>query len=100
MKINKDYIWDYDLSKIDVESEGFKKEYIGKMLVQGSLKDLKDIGFETIYEYYPSLTIPYQLREFWDWYFSLPEIKAKYEHINRKPATGFRSPVKSWFVKK
>ena len=100
MKINKDYIWDYDLSKIDVESDAFKKLYIARMLVRGGMNDLKDIGFETIYEYLPALTIPLQIREFWEWYFLLPKVKTKYEHINRKPATGFRSPLKSWYITK
>mgnify|MGYP000143908874 CR=1 FL=1 len=100
MKINKEYVWYYDLEKIDTESDAFKKGYIAQILVRGLMNDLKDIGFETIYEYLPALTIPLQIREFWEWYFSLPDVKVKYEHINQKPATGFRSPVKSWFIKK
>lgn len=100
MKINREYIWDYPLSELDLESEDFKKWYIARVLVKGTVQDLKDVGFDTIYTYLPELTIPYQIREFWEWFFNLPQSKEKYGHADRRPEDGFKSPVPSPFVKK
>jgi len=100
MKINRDYLWDYPMAGVDTESEPFQKWYIARVLVKGTLQDLQDVGFETIYAHLPALTLPYPIREFWEWYFDRPASREKYERIDRKPADGFKSPVPSAFVKK
>ena len=47
--------------------------------MRGSSEDLKSIGLEAIYVYLPDLSISQTVRRFWEWYFNLPEVKARYE---------------------
>lgn len=98
MKVNRDYLWDYDFTPEDVETEEFRQWYIARVLVRGTLKDLEEIGFGTIYTHLPALQLPWQIREFWDWYFAHPDVKARYEHLERRPATAPRHHLKSPFI--
>jgi hypothetical protein len=98
-KINNELIWDYDFKEGDYETEYFRKWYISRVLVRGSLSDIKNIGFNTIYKYLPEITIPYQVRKFWEWFFNLPDIKKEYESIDRKPSSGFEHNIPSPFIK-
>ncbi|MDI6840293.1 MAG: hypothetical protein QMD71_05545 [bacterium] len=85
MKINKELIWDYEFEPNNFNSAGFKKWYIARVLTKGTIKDIKEVGLETIYKYLPAITLPLQIREFWEWYFSTQEVQKRYEHINREP---------------
>lgn len=67
MKINKDFIWDYDFKESDLKKRSFKKWYIGRILVKGNVNDIKDIGYSLIKKFLPEITVPYKIREYWEW---------------------------------
>ena len=98
-KINKNLIWDYDLNPEDFDKESVKKWYIARVLIRGDKKDLKNIGYRMIYEYLPTLTLPYQIRKFWEWYFNIEPIRREYENIDRKPGPDNQHHIPSPFVK-
>ena len=99
-KINSDLIWDYQFNAEDYETDAFKEWYIARVLRRGNISDIKEIGLENIYRYLPAITVPLQIREFWEWFFSLPDIKVKYEHIDQKPTKHTRHHIKSTFFKR
>lgn len=80
---NKQLIWDYELPPDADENEPFKRWYLGRVLTRGNAHDLKEVGFTTIYAYLPVLHLPSAIRQFWEWYFSLPHVQRRYGHINR-----------------
>lgn len=80
--VNPNLVWDYEIPVEEEQSESFRKWYLARVLSRGNAKDLREVGFETIYKYLPSLNLPTRIRKFWVWYFDLPEIKAKYESTN------------------
>lgn len=74
MKINKDLLWGYDITKLsesDKKSEAFMELYTSKVLTRGTRRDILDLGLDTIKVYLPKLQrrLPPQIREFWNWYF-------------------------------
>ena len=71
-------MWDYDIPSQTEQSEAFQRWYIARVLTRGSSKDLKAIGFETIYAYLPTLNLPAKIRRFWEWYFSLSNARQRY----------------------
>jgi hypothetical protein len=48
------------------------------VLTRGNSDDLRSISFKTIFDNLPNLNLPPAIRHFWEWYFSLPEVKARY----------------------
>jgi hypothetical protein len=42
------------------------------------MADIRDLGLGTIHSYLPHLVLPAKVRRFWEWYFSLPDVKARY----------------------
>lgn len=80
---NEQLIWDYDLPPDAQENESFQRWYLARVLMRGSSADLCQIGLSTIYAFLPVLQLPLVIRSFWDWYFELPHVKSRYEHINR-----------------
>ena len=82
ISINSQLVWDYDIPPLSKQSTAFKQWYITRVLTRGCTTDIKAIGVELIYYYFPVLNLPLEIYEFWQWYFNLPEIKAKYGYIN------------------
>lgn len=76
--INPDLVWDYDIPLDAEQSEAFRRWYIARVLSRGRAKDLKAVGLKTIYRYFPGLNLPPEIRRFWEWYFSLPEVRQRY----------------------
>ena len=68
MVINKQLIWDYDF-KGQYDTEEFKKWYIGRVLSCGTIKDIRELGIDTIKQYFSVLNLPNKIRQFWEWYF-------------------------------
>lgn len=85
LPINEKLIWDYDIPPDAQENEAFREWYIGRVLVRGGDNDLRGIGFETIHTYLPRLILPERIREFWEWYFSLPEVEHRYGNLDPIP---------------
>lgn len=83
--INEKLIWDYDIPPDAQENEAFREWYIGRVLMRGTDKDLRAIGFETIHRYLPRLTLPKRIREFWEWYFNLPDVVNRYGNLDSVP---------------
>lgn len=69
MKINRDLIWDYQFTPQQMQSQEFKQWYVGRVLMRGSSQDVRNVGFETIRETLPHLSLPKDIRDFWQWYF-------------------------------
>jgi hypothetical protein len=42
------------------------------------MEDVRDLGLRTIHAYLPHLVLPSKLRRFWEWYFDLPDVRARY----------------------
>jgi hypothetical protein len=56
--INKALVWDYDVPGDLEENEAFLCWYLQRVLSKGSADDLRAIGLETIYFYFPKLQLP------------------------------------------
>ncbi|RLD05014.1 MAG: hypothetical protein DRI32_04730 [Chloroflexi bacterium] len=78
IKINPNLVWDYDIPTEDEQTEAFRKWYLARVLSRGNADDLREVGIDLIYDYFPSLKLPAKIRNFWGWYFELPEVKAQY----------------------
>lgn len=77
--VNPALVWDYEIPSEENQTDGFRKWYLARVLTRGNSADLRAIGLETIYLSLPGLNLPTEVRRFWEWYFSLPEVKAHYE---------------------
>lgn len=82
MQINKDLIWDYSLTEEDLESEPFREWYLARVLMRGGMKDIKQVGLKTIHDYFPRLILPENIREFWTWFFKLPDTERLYGYLD------------------
>lgn len=78
LSINPDLVWDYDIPNEGEQSEAFQRWYIARVLSRGRTEDLKSIGFATVHAYLSILDLPAEIRAFWEWYFSLPAVVARY----------------------
>lgn len=76
--VNPNLVWDYEIPAEDEQTEAFRKWYLARVLSRGNAADLREIGFEIVYKYFPRLNLPVKIRKFWEWYFNLPEVKAQY----------------------
>ena len=79
LPINQALVWDYEIPSEENQTDGFRKWYLARVLTRGNSADLRAIGLETIYDSLPGLNLPADVRRFWEWYFSLPEVKVHYE---------------------
>lgn len=69
--MDRRFVWDYDLSEVDLEDPQVKRWYLARVLARGGLADIQAIGLGTIREALPSLVLPRQIRDFWNNYFAL-----------------------------
>ena len=76
--INPDLVWDYDIPQDGIEDPAFCRLYVARVLTRGRAKDVRAVGLHTILRYLPELDLPANIRDFWEWYFSLPETKKRY----------------------
>lgn len=83
LPINPTLVWDYEIPNEEERSEAFTLWYLARVLSRGNADDLKAVGFEMIYLYLPKLNLPENIRQFWEWYFNLPEVKARYEPVDK-----------------
>jgi hypothetical protein len=100
MKVNENLIWDYSFRPEDYQTEAFRRWYIARVLCRGTSEDVRNVGLGTIYRYLPALVLPLPVRELWEWFFSRPEIRARYEHLDRQPAADFAPGLPSPFVRR
>lgn len=71
MKMDKRFVWDYELSEADLEDDQVRRWYLARVLSRGGLADIRAIGVEVVREALPSLVLPRQIRNFWNTYFTL-----------------------------
>ena len=82
MRINEKLIWDYEFSEKERQEEFFRRWYITRVLTRGGIRDIRSIGLRTIQDYLPRLFLPRKIRTFWDWFFSLPELRSRYGDLD------------------
>ena len=68
--VNPCLIWDYELKSTDFDREDVKEWYVARVLTKGNWKDIQNAGIDNIKKYLPLITVPKEIREFWEWYFS------------------------------
>ena len=78
LPINPDLVWDYDIPDDRGQDEAFRRWYVARVLTRGRMGDIRNLGLRTIHAYLPDLVLPTKVRRFWEWYFSLPDVKARY----------------------
>jgi len=79
LPVNPDLIWDYDLpAEEEQQSESFRRWYVARVLTRGRAEDIRAIGLHIVHAYLPQLTLPDKIRRFWEWYFSLPDVRRRY----------------------
>ena len=88
--INPALVWDYEIPSAENQTVAFQKWYLARVLTRGNSSDLQAIGFETIYNNLPDLNLPVEVQRFWKWYFSLPEVKVRYESADPLSTTDHR----------
>lgn len=76
--VNPALVWDYEIPPEKEQTDAFRRWYLARVLTRGSSEDLRVIGFKTVYSYLPHLILPAAIRRFWEWYFNLPDVKARY----------------------
>ncbi|MGH7266647.1 MAG: hypothetical protein ACREMB_17630 [Candidatus Rokuibacteriota bacterium] len=73
MNIDRRLVWDYPVGAGGEDDEAFRRWYVARVLARGGIDDVRALGFETIREYLPRIAIPRRVRDFWHWYFDLPD---------------------------
>ncbi|MEM3553592.1 MAG: hypothetical protein QW658_01380 [Candidatus Bathyarchaeia archaeon] len=73
--VNPDLVWDYEIPPHEDQTEAFRRWYIGRVLTRGRAEDIRAIGLNIIAAYLPELTLPPEIRRFWEWYLNLPEVR-------------------------
>ena len=81
--INAALVWDYDIPDQGEQTPGFRRWYLSRVLMRGSLEDLRTVGLDMIHSYLGELNLSSDIRRFWEWYFNLPEVKKRYEPADR-----------------
>ena len=76
--VNPDLVWDYEIPDAEHQDEAFRRWYITRVLTRGRLDDIRAIGLPVIHTYLPHLVLPERIRRFWEWYFSLPDVRDRY----------------------
>lgn len=75
--IQADLVWDYDIPDAEQQDEAFRRWYIARVLTRGRSQDIRALGLRTIYVHLGRLVLPRRIRRFWEWYFSLPEVRER-----------------------
>ena len=70
MKINRHLIWDYSFTPEEEKTESFQRWYISRVLQRGGIEDIQGIGLPAIERFLPQLSLPRDIRDFWDWVLS------------------------------
>jgi hypothetical protein len=78
LPVNPDLVWDYEIPDEGCQDEPFRRWYVARVLTRGRMTDIQDLGLRTIHSYLPHVVLPTKIRRFWEWYFSLPDVKARY----------------------
>ena len=78
--VNPALVLDYEIPPEEEQTDAFRRWYLARVLTRGSSENLRAIGLRTIYIYLPHLVLPAAIRRFWDWYFSLLEVKSRFEN--------------------
>jgi hypothetical protein len=78
LPINPDLVWDYEIPDEGHQDEAFRRWYIARVLTRGRMEDVRELGLRTIQAYLPHLVLPARIRWFWEWYFDLPDVRARY----------------------
>jgi len=78
LPINRDLVWDYEVPDDARQDEAFRRWYVARVLTRGSAQDIRELGLHTIYAYLPHLVLPTRIRRFWEWYFSMPDVRKRH----------------------
>ncbi|MCH8011330.1 MAG: hypothetical protein IIA61_05190 [Candidatus Marinimicrobia bacterium] len=62
--VNPRLIWDYNCTEEDFENESFVLWYISRVLHDGTLQDITQIGFKQVYQALSALWLPYRIEHF------------------------------------
>lgn len=76
--INTGLVWDYEIPDAEHQDEAFRRWYVARVLTRGRSEDIRAVGLDTIHLYLRHLVLPARVRRFWEWYFSLPEVRERY----------------------
>jgi hypothetical protein len=84
--IEADLVWDYDIPDAKHQDDAFRRWYIARVLTRGRSEDIRAIGLDTIHLYLRRLVLPAKIRRFWEWYFSLPDVRERYGNADSTTA--------------
>ena len=79
-------VWDYEIPDGGCQDEAFRRWYVARVLTRGRMADIRDLGLRTIYLYLPDLVLRAGIRRFWEWYFGLPDVQARYGTVDSAAA--------------
>ena len=74
MKVNRQLVWDYP-ADVPEADEDFRRWYVARVLTRGGIEDIRALGLETIRQYLPKIILSRRIRDFWEWYFNLREVR-------------------------
>ncbi len=84
--INTGLVWDYEIPDAEHQDEAFRRWYVARVLTRGRSEDIRAVGLDTIHIYLRHLVLPARIRRFWEWYFSLPEVRERHGIVDSATA--------------
>jgi hypothetical protein len=77
VKFNPRLMWDYSITKKDLQNEDVLILYISRVLDNGTLVDVKGVPLELVDKYLDRLYLSRSVRTFWEWYLKRVPVKPK-----------------------
>jgi hypothetical protein len=68
IEVNRGLLWDYDFSPQQLNEDSFFVFYLSRLLERGTADEVKALPRDIISRYLDRLTIPRNIRRFWEWY--------------------------------
>lgn len=71
---NTEYIvWYTDINRLNLEDPWIRKWWIQQVLIHGRMEDIKQLDFNDVKRFLPTLNLDYKIKSLWEDYFRHPD---------------------------
>ena len=88
LPVNASLVWDYEVPEAGHQDEAFRRWYVARVLTRGRSEDIRSLGLHTIRVYLKHLVLPPRVRRFWEWYFTVPEVRDRHRTADSPTTQG------------